>query len=94
MSLVDFHSLFDDGHLVAYVSRTGELGTIVRAGHEDPIGTVRGARVEVFSRKHEALLTTLGNAAEDVDVFLFKCGIEGLEVREGQHTPGSTHRRF
>lgn len=91
-------SLLADGRLVAYVYRDpatdAETRGVHRAGCEQRIADLDDGRVEVFSRAHEALMARVAEEKPELEGFLFRLQVEGLELREGRVQPVATIRRF
>lgn len=84
------YSVLSEARLVAYVwEGTGELRRGKRV-----LATVAFAHIEAFASDVEPLLARLAAQAPDLENFLFKLRIEGLEVRSGAARPHAHMKSF
>lgn len=63
----------------------GELCALARKGAEAPPQRCEFASGESLDPKEEGLIMKAAAQAKDWDAFVFKLGLEGLELREGMN---------
>jgi hypothetical protein len=89
------YSVLADNRLVAYLWRS-ETGHLRRAGAKgaEPIVDVAFAEILLFDATRVEVMRKIVAASTEFDALLFKLGLDGFEVRDGEVAPHARRRRF